>query len=86
MGEGIKLTIKKDIKIRLEKSNKKSDQARSAVRLVVDMPFYSDHEHLMDEDESITIATMGTDGNFTVSREVIDRIGLQLNVYENGLP
>jgi hypothetical protein len=72
VGKEITYQIRKDIDVRLEESQKKADQKRMAVKLVVSVPVY------YDEDEEITIACLGTDGNFSISKRAIEEAGLTL--------
>ena len=74
MSEEIKLKIRRDIKIRLEESNKKSDQRRAAVRLIATVPVYN------DESEEFTLAYFGADGNLSVSQYAAEQAGLDLEV------
>jgi len=76
MGEEFTYQIKRDIDVRLEESTKKNDQKRMAIKLIISVPVY------YDEDEEHTIAVLGTDGNFSISRSAIREAGLTLELDE----
>jgi len=72
MEQEAKLAIRKDLTIRLKTSNRKDEQKRAAITLIVDVPAY------YDEDEEIIIAQFGTSGNLTIFRDDIEKAGLTL--------
>jgi len=77
MEKEAKLEIKKDLTIRLKVSDKKDEQKRAAIKLIVDAPVYHEEDEYV-EDEEITIAEFGTSGNLIIFRKKIERAGLTL--------
>jgi hypothetical protein len=80
VGDKLTFQVKRDIDVKLVVSKGRMvDKRRSTIKLVVCVPVY------YDEDEEITIATFGTDGNFSVSSRAVKRAGLELAVDEVGV-